>query len=1011
MPLSSFADGVSPRSFPGRAFVRPLVTLFLGLAAAMLPAQTGGTGAISGRVFNPSSSEYVRNAEVRVVGSDLTTQTDGSGFYRLLNVPAGEATLSVTYPGYNAITDKLTVTAGDTAVRDFDITAIGSTEKRGDETVRLETYVVSAAREGNAKAIAEQKAAMNVKTVVAADNFGEIAEGNIGEFLKFMPGVVLDYVETDTRAARMGGMEARYGAVTLDGNALANTSGSNRQFEFEAISINNIESIEINKTLAADVPADAPAGSINLRTKSALDRRSPYFNFTAGFIGNEYEHGFKKTPRHDDSTHAKNRPTVVFDYNTGPILGGKLGISLTGASTSVFKLQYRHSISTDYNSAAAQARGGPIITALNFKDGVKLTDKNAISTKVEFQPFGPELRFTLNTGYTKFSDAIANRNAAFAVNAAQSGAGSTLTHIVANPVANANTNVNHSGGHGTKEIASTFASLGAVYKGTKFILDGQVSYSTARQQNGSDHMGQVDRANLRLSRISWTADRPSTDSTAWTITQTSGLDWDDLNSYGTADLQTNNIVAGRTKTKVQQFNEQVNLKYNLPWRLPSYLKTGLFHQVMVRDVMRKNQQTLTWVGPTGNQLTSPMPVSIADFRIAQAFGGNINSLPVPDKTALFHLLTSNPAYFTQTETNRANDLDAILNGDQDVEEDIMAGYVMGGTRVGRWQFQAGVRYEGTETVAKIKKRVPDAENPFPANTINRVLYRWSQGRQVDEGSYDDFLPSAAATYDITQNLKLKFGYHRAIKRPQLDQLAGAWTIDEAAQQVSIANANLEPERSQKLSAMVEYYFEPAGTASIHVFQADLENSAERTGFVPAAEFGFGDDPIFGDYEFRGWRNFPGIRKIKGIEAEYKQQLTFLPGFLRGTSAFLNYAVFTSDPLPDDFVRNSISAGLTFRYRRLTASIKGTHTPDIRTGDNTVPTANNTFHPGDLEYKKERYIFDIDVYVKLTRQLDLVVSGRNAFNEGNVWYYPDTDSRIRQVEKYGGQWMVGVRGNF
>jgi hypothetical protein len=29
----------------------------------------------------------------------------------------------------------------------------------------------------------EQRNAMHVKTVVAADNFGDIAEGNIGEFL------------------------------------------------------------------------------------------------------------------------------------------------------------------------------------------------------------------------------------------------------------------------------------------------------------------------------------------------------------------------------------------------------------------------------------------------------------------------------------------------------------------------------------------------------------------------------------------------------------------------------------------------------------------------------------------------------------------------------------------------------------------------------------------------------------------------------------------------------------
>lgn len=1011
--LPSQTDEASPRSLIGRASTR-ILAVFLSLACvAMLDAQSAATGTISGRVFNPATSEYVRNVTVSVAGSSLAVQTEGSGYYRLLNVPAGEVTLSVTYPGYNPLTETLNVAAGATAVRDFEITAIGSTERRGEEVVVLETYVVSSEREGNAKAIAEQKAAMNVKTVVSADNFGEIAEGNIGEFLKFLPGIVLDYVETDTRAARMGGMDARYGSVTLDGNSVANAGGNSRQFEFEAMSINNIEAIEVNKTLTAEMSADAPAGSINLRTRSALDQKGQKFGFTVGFTGNQYEHSFKKTPRHDDSEHAKSRPMASFAYSSGPILGGKLAVSVTGANSSVFKLQYRQSLSMNYNSTQAQARQGPLITAINFKDGVKMTDKTSFGTKIDYQPFGPELRFTLAGDYTAFSDSIANRNLAFAVNAAQNDPTSTLTHIVANPVAGANTNVNHSGGTGNKRIDTRNIYLRGEYKAHRFTLDGQISYSVAALQNGSDHLGQLDRANLRLSRISWTADRPSVDSTAWTITQTSGLDWNNLDNFGTADVQTNNIVTGRSKTKTQQFNELVNLKYVLPWRLPTFIKTGLYHQLLVRDASRKNQFTATWVGPTGNQLTSPMPVSIADFRISQAFGGNIFSLPVPDKTALFNMLTSNPAYFSQTESNRAGDLDAFFTQLQDVEEDIKAAYVMAQTRVGKWQFIAGLRYEGTETMAKTPIRTPDAVNPYPANTINRINYRWSQGSNIDEGSYHNFFPSLAATFDVTKDIKLKLGYHKAIRRAPLDQLAGQWEIDEANQRVSVPNANLEPENSQKLSAMLEYYFEPAGTITLHVFKSNLENSAERTDWLPASEFGFGDDPILGVYEFRGWRNFPDTRKVKGAELEYKQQLTFLPGeFLRGTSVFANYALYSSDPLPDNYPKQSAAAGVTFRFRNFTGSIKGTWVPDVLTGGNTVPTTNNTFfYPGDLEYKKERYIIDIEMGYKITRRLTAFLSGRNAFNQGNTWYYPDSDSRIRQVEKYGGQWTIGVRGNF
>jgi outer membrane receptor protein involved in Fe transport len=213
--------------------------------------------------------------------------------------------------------------------------------------------------------------------------------------------------------------------------------------------------------------------------------------------------------------------------------------------------------------------------------------------------------------------------------------------------------------------------------------------------------------------------------------------------------------------------------------------------------------------------------------------------------------------------------------------------------------------------------------------------------------------------------------------------------------------------------MLEYYFEPAATVTFHVFKADLENSAERTDWLPASEFGFGDDPVFSTYEFRGWRNFPDTRKVKGAELEYKQQLTFLPGeFLRGTSVFANYALYSSDPLPDNYPKQAAAAGVAVRFRGFTGSIKGTWVPDVLTGGNTVPMTNNTyFYPGDLEYKKERYIVDIELGYKLNRQLTVFLSGRNAFNEGNTWYYPNSDGRIRQVEKYGGQWTIGVRGSY
>ncbi|HUR58781.1 MAG TPA: TonB-dependent receptor, partial [Opitutaceae bacterium] len=942
-----------------------LVGFVLAFALPVLALAQPATGVISGRVFNPATGEYIRNAEVSIEGTKLSVLTEEGGLYRLTNAPAGQQSVVVRYTGYDNARASVPVPAGGEATKDFELAGSAASARQGGEVVTLGAFTVASEREGNSKAIMEQKGAMNVKTVVATDAFGDIAEGNIGEFLKFMPGITLDYVETDTRAARMGGLEARYGAVTLDGGSMANTStggfgGDSRQFEFEAVSLNNIESIEVNKTLNADMPADAPAGSINLRSKSALDRKGARFNYNFGFIGNQFEHSLSKTPRHDDETHAKSRPTFVFDYSS-PFFGNKLGIALNGGATSVFKEQFRHSLTYDYTSAQAVAAGSPLITAINYKDGPKLTEKLSGGLKLDYEPLRG-LRFTLSSSYTYFSDEIANRNLNFRVSAAQLGAGSNLTRVVAGPVAGTGTRIEQTGSHGNKKTDTTNLALGFVWRKASLTLDGQASYSRARQQNGAQHMGTVDTANLQLTRISYIAERPDVASPNWTFTQTGGGSWFNLESYGRGDAQTGNVNLGRSRAKTQQYVQQLNARYVMPWQTPTFFKAGLYNQLMVRDREQIFSDIATFVGPTGTQINSTMPASVATFRIGQAWGGNIRELPVPNKEAIRGLYVNNPSYFTRSFANLGDALENVLESNQDVEELVSAGYLMGNTRLGKWQLQGGVRYERTKTETRVVERLPDRRNPFsvaaataadpgrriaPANTlpvyVDFVRARYAGDRVRSEGDYDNVLPSASAVYRFNQDFNIKLGYHEAIKRPRLDRVAGPWAIDETNLEITIPNPGLTPETSRKLSAIADYYFEPAGNASIHVFQTDIKGAVDESAPTPASEFGYGDDPVYGAYEFITYANVPGTRKIRGIELSYRQQLTFLRNeWLRGTSVFATYSRFTSKPAPNNFVPTAVTGGIFYRFRKFNANIAGTWTDDVLTGGNTVAATSRYF---------------------------------------------------------------------
>ena len=116
------------------------------------------------------------------------------------------------------------------------------------ETVKLDAFVVSSEREGSAKAIMDQRKSMNVTNTVASDAFGDNAEGNIGEFLRNMPGVELDLFYGEVRNVRLRGLGSEYTSVTVDGVSLASAdanagaAGNARAFTMEMASLNSMES-------------------------------------------------------------------------------------------------------------------------------------------------------------------------------------------------------------------------------------------------------------------------------------------------------------------------------------------------------------------------------------------------------------------------------------------------------------------------------------------------------------------------------------------------------------------------------------------------------------------------------------------------------------------------------------------------------------------------------------------------------------------------------------------------
>ena len=157
--------------------------------SASAAAETSSAGGIEGRIVNASSGNYLNNARVVVRGTTLATTTNEVGEYRLAGVPAGDASLAVTFAGMEAQVTTIRVAAGQTVQRDFALTLAGQ-----DKIVQLAVYTV-AEREmsGQAIALQERRNAPNIKNVISLEEFGDMGEGNVGEFLKFVPGISMAY--------------------------------------------------------------------------------------------------------------------------------------------------------------------------------------------------------------------------------------------------------------------------------------------------------------------------------------------------------------------------------------------------------------------------------------------------------------------------------------------------------------------------------------------------------------------------------------------------------------------------------------------------------------------------------------------------------------------------------------------------------------------------------------------------------------------------------------------------
>ena len=132
----------------------------------------------------------------------------------------------------------------------------------------LDEVVVSGFQGGVVKSLNKQKNDINITNVVSADQVGKFPDANIGDALKRISGITMQYDQGEARDIIIRGFSPGLNSVTLNGERIPSAEGDNRRVQMDLIPSDMIQLIEVSKTLTPDMEADAIGGSVNLVTRS-----------------------------------------------------------------------------------------------------------------------------------------------------------------------------------------------------------------------------------------------------------------------------------------------------------------------------------------------------------------------------------------------------------------------------------------------------------------------------------------------------------------------------------------------------------------------------------------------------------------------------------------------------------------------------------------------------------------------------------------------------------------------
>lgn len=935
---------------------RGLYLILFSLSSAWCLAgpyfQQAGSGTITGRVTDKDGL-VLPGASVRIKGTTTGVASSQTGTYSLTNLKPGNYTIVVSYMGFETKEEAATVAADQTLTLNF-LLEVG---KNG-----LKTVLVTASREGQAKALNQQRIADNIKQVISADLMGRFPDLNVAEALQRLPGVTIGRNKGEGATIQLRGTPGGFTNININGEQIMGTSETGeRNASLDGYSVDVLSSMEVIKTLTPDLDGDAIAGVVNLKTPVAagLKRR------ISADAGLGYNNLREKLNGIGNVSYGQRFFADEKNQN------GKLGVILTGSY---------YQTKNGYDAMQAEVWE-------KFKDSVYFpTDvryiyydatrtRKGASATVDYQ-FSPTSNIVANVMYNNLLDESTRYRKRSRMQ--------NNSRLVLQPDGSFYNSRGRSYNEAKDQEEKTDNinfSLEGEHRIGRVKVDAGVFYTQSQFENAAQSYNFV-TGNIPLYIKDINTD----------YLMMYGTDWKNnasLFSFNTA----NGMEADYFTTKGNNFAGRINM--TLPYKIGSYdaqFKAGVKIKKMHNKRYRPDSYgSYDYTGPAaaGNLNNFIGAANISD----DLLDGNVDMGPGVDRDKAAAFFNSGKGTtFVRNERVIRSSVDTYF---YDAEEEVISGYLMNRIQFNKWMLLGGLRVERTKV--DYDGNVVELD---PADDLWKATHR-----VTSSNSYTKFLPNIQAKYDINSTMLVRAALTFGYSRPTFTDLVPGRIISILGTSVTDGNPGLKPAFSTNADLMFEKYLKNLGILSAGVFYKNIDKFQYRSvKTITGNEFQGAD-------QYQGYRWFQTLNgdkaQVYGVELNAQSNLTFLPGILKGISIMANYTWAYSDAdaqfrkglrLPGQAV-NTANGSLSFAWKGF--SIQG----NVNFNDDY--TMSLGAEDATDVIRDSRVQIDANSSYRINKFFTVYVEAVNLTNARQRSYFGE-DNRIYGKQYYGTSGRLGVK---